>query len=75
MFIKNEAQELKNILVESVKINKNIGSSTCVLVKFDTSRHNFIKTTNLGDSGYLILRPVQEGNESYIKLIFRSKEQ
>jgi hypothetical protein len=74
MFIKNEAQELKNILVESVKINKNIGSSTCVLVKFDTSKNNFIKTTNLGDSGYLILRPIQEGNESYLKLLFKSKE-
>jgi hypothetical protein len=44
------------------------------MVKFDTSRENFIKTTNLGDSGYYILRPVKESNEEYLKFIFRSKE-
>ena len=29
---------LKQILVDAVKANKNIGSSTCVLAKFDTER-------------------------------------
>ena len=56
-FDKNEAQELKKVLHESVKGNPNTGSSTCVLAKFDTSRPNHLKATNLGDSGYLLLRP------------------
>ena len=38
LFGKNQAQELKQILVDAVKANKNIGSSTCVLAKFDTER-------------------------------------
>ena len=43
--------------MESVKVNDNIGSSTAVLIKFDSIRDDIIKTTNLGDSGYMILRP------------------
>lgn len=43
--------------MESVKANQNIGSSTAVLAKFDQVREDVIKTTNLGDSGYMILRP------------------
>ena len=71
IFDANEAQELKSVLVESVKINKNTGSSTCVLAKFDTER-NVLKTTNLGDSGYLLLRPDESGS---LTQFFRSKEQ
>ena len=54
-----------------MKANKNIGSSTVVLAKFDTSRQNYLKTTNLGDSGYLLLRPTEDGK--FIRL-FRTKE-
>jgi hypothetical protein len=42
-----------------------------VIAKFDTSRENYIKTTNLGDSGYLLIRP--EGDGTFTKL-FRTKE-
>ena len=48
-------------MVDAVKSNGQIGSSTAVLAKFDTSRDNFIKTTNLGDSGYTLLRPIGNG--------------
>jgi len=72
IFDQNEAQELKNVLVDAVKANNQTGSSTAVLAKFDTSRENWIKTTNLGDSGYTILRPLGDGK---FKQIFRSKEQ
>ena len=58
----NNAWELRHILVECVKVNKNTGSSTAVLAKFDTSRENYLKATNLGDSGYLILRPNADGS-------------
>jgi hypothetical protein len=71
-FDPNQARELKAVLVESVKQNTATGSSTCVLAKFDTSRPNFIKTTNLGDSGYVLYRPDGQGG---IKQLFRSKEQ
>lgn len=70
-FEKNNAWELRHILVESVKVNKKTGTSTVVIAKFDTSRENYIKTTNLGDSGYLILRPKEDGK---FEQIFRSKE-
>ena len=47
------------------------GSSTCVLAKFDTSRQNYLRTTNLGDSGYVLFRPDMKGN---LEKLFRSKE-
>ena len=43
--------------MESVRANENIGSSTAVMASFDIVRDDIIKTVNLGDSGYLILRP------------------
>lgn len=72
LFDKNNAQELKAVLVQAVKANKNIGSSTVVLAKFDTTRENFLKATNLGDSGYLLLRPEADGTFTHL---FRTKEQ
>ena len=71
-FDTNEAQELKQVLDDSVKANPNTGSSTCVLAKFDTSRPNYLKGTNLGDSGYLLLRPDSEGK---LESLYRTKEQ
>ena len=53
MFETDCDQDLKTILIESVKINKNTGSSTCVLAKFHAEAP-ILKTTNLGDSGYAI---------------------
>lgn len=42
---------------KSVRDNPHIGSSTVVMAKFDSLKDNYIKTLNLGDSGYMILRP------------------
>ena len=70
----NPYKQLKTILIESVKQNKNIGSSTVVMAKFDQIRENIIKTTNLGDSGYLILRP-EKNTPGKLKTIFRSASQ
>lgn len=36
--------------------NPHTGSSTVVMAKFDHQKDNVIKTLNLGDSGYMILR-------------------
>ena len=43
--------------MKSVCENPHIVSSTAVMIKFDDSKENYLKTSNLGDSGYMILRP------------------
>ena len=53
--------DIKEILSSFVKSNSNVGSSTFVMARFDTDKPNCIKTFNLGDSGYFILRPNEEG--------------
>ena len=45
------------------------------MAKFDTSRPNYVKTTNLGDSGYFILRPSKKEGGGKFKKVFRSEEQ
>jgi protein phosphatase PTC7 len=72
LFDSNNAQELRAILVEAARSNKEIGSSTCVLAKFDTENPNTLRTTNLGDSGYVLFRPQADGE---LGKLFRSKEQ
>lgn len=57
----NSHMSLKEILVEAVKRNKNVGSSTAVLAKLETGVEGKMSTCNLGDSGYLIFR--QTGTE------------
>ena len=49
---KGSSLSLKEILVEAVKMNTNKGSSTAVLASL--VEPNLMKTTNLGDSGYVI---------------------
>jgi protein phosphatase PTC7 len=44
------------------------------MAKFDQIRENIIKTTNLGDSGYLILRP-DKNTPGKFKTIFKSASQ
>lgn len=46
------------------------------MAKFDNQKDNLIKTLNLGDSGYMILRPNQNKFKSgvTIKKKFKSKE-
>ena len=43
------------LLIEAVGLNHEIGSSTCVLVSLDKEAP-VLYTSNLGDSGYLLLR-------------------
>ena len=54
-------------------MNKNTGSSTAVLASLEgTSK---LKTTNLGDSGYVIFRASKEGRSIDLAKQFRSSEQ
>ena len=66
---------LKDILVEAVKLNKNQGSSTAVLASLEEP--NIMKTTNLGDSGYVIYsasRSETEKDKILLTKTFRSEE-
>jgi len=51
--------DLKTLLVESVKKNPHMGSSTAVMVYLKGKDE--LETCNLGDSAYLILRPESSG--------------
>jgi protein phosphatase PTC7 len=66
----NTSKPLREILIEAAKENKEMGSSTAVLLKVEPDS-DVIHTTNLGDSGYRIFRP----NDAGYDLIFASKEQ
>ena len=58
----NKIGLLKDILVEGVKANPNGGSTTAVMVEIlanekSEGRSATLKTCNLGDSAYMVLRP------------------
>jgi serine/threonine protein phosphatase PrpC len=59
----------KEMLIDAVHENREIGSSTCVVATID-EKMPYLYTANLGDSGYLLLR--KEGLDLITK--FRSKE-
>ena len=73
------SKSLKEILIEAVKVNTNKGSSTAVLACLEEP--NIMRTTNLGDSGYVIYRashPTEGYNnkdEIVLTKAFRSEEQ
>ena len=69
---KHPSQSIKSILAESVKQNRHIGSSTCIIVSFHQTQKDILKTLILGDSGYLILRLNPKSGK--FNKIFRSKE-
>lgn len=55
VFEHDKRQDLKGVLMESVRQNNFIGSSTAVLATLNDKSQ--LLTTNLGDSGYMIYRP------------------
>ena len=64
-------QSLRKILVEATRDNSNIGSSTAVMATLNGHK---MCTANLGDSGYLILRPDYKSPRKLTN-VFKSKEQ
>lgn len=60
------------MLVNAARSVKDIGSTTAVIVSLDKQEENAaqLQTCNLGDSGYLIVRPSDN-----FSTVFRSKEQ
>jgi len=67
---KIENSSCKEIVEKALEKTKATGSSTCCMLLFDTEK-NIIHSLNLGDSGYVIVRP--KNNE--IQIIYRSEEQ
>ena len=61
LFEQDSKVSLKDILVKAVEMNKNVGSSTAVLASLEDE--GTLKTTNLGDSGYVIFRASKEGRK------------
>lgn len=59
----------RDMLIEAVQSNHEIGSCTCVMATLD-EKAPLLYTANLGDSGYLLLR--KEGLD--LITVFRSKE-
>ena len=74
IYEKDITRSLKAILCEAVSINKHMGSSTAVLLGLDPQTA-IMRTTNLGDSGYMIFRAKEDGekivnkNESCVETI------
>jgi protein phosphatase PTC7 len=63
--------DLKKLLIGAVAKTKAMGTSTFVMAMLEREEA-VLKTLNLGDSGFLIVRPKQE---TPFELLFRSKEQ
>lgn len=76
-FVRNRNATLKQMLIESVKLNRHLGSSTAVLAALDVKQDQVImRTCNLGDSGYVLFRaPSQPNSTERLEVVFRSKEQ
>ena len=60
----------RQLLIEAAHLTNQMGSSTCVITSLDKEAP-LLYTSNLGDSGYLLLR--KDGDE--LKTVYRSKEQ
>jgi hypothetical protein len=74
IYEKDITRSLKAILCEAVSINKHMGSSTAVLLGLDPQTA-IMRTTNLGDSGYMIFRAKEDGEKIDVEQLFKSKEQ
>lgn len=74
IFDNDKRVPLKEVLRKSVARNNNIGSSTVTMATFDLNRPDVILTTNLGDSGYIIIRPSLKKPRT-LKKVFRSEAQ
>jgi len=67
---------LKEIFIKACENIKHRGSSTCTIATIITKDNkNYIQGLNIGDSGYLILRPYIKESKIEIEVIYKSEEQ
>jgi serine/threonine protein phosphatase PrpC len=73
MYLQKQYKNLKDLLDNASAATKAKGSSTCVMAELrDEDEGKILKTCNLGDSGYWLLRPAAQGN---LDVLFKSKTQ
>jgi protein phosphatase PTC7 len=63
----------KELLIDAVKANNEIGSCTICIVSID-EKSPVIFTTNLGDSGYMILRTDRTYKDDELVIFYETKE-
>lgn len=72
----SDSLSLKEIFVKACKNVKHRGSSTCTIASFKHKDQKvYIEALNLGDSGYLILRPEVKEDKINFSIIHKSEEQ
>lgn len=74
-YLADQNKKTLDIFKNACKKIKNRGSSTCCICKIHSE--NQIEALNLGDSGYLLLRPVfnKENKNLDFNIVFKSEEQ
>lgn len=78
LYDNGQYSDLKELLDNASKMTKAIGSSTCVMAEITKDDPTTLKTCNLGDSGYLLVRPrnpKKTGDQPIVEKLFRSKTQ
>jgi len=61
----------RDLLRDAVGLTTKQGTATCLIATLDLHKP-VLRTVNLGDSGYMLLRPT---SDSQLEMVFRSKEQ
>ena len=64
----------KKLIYEAAINNKETGSSTMVVVTIQ-QKNKKLRTAMIGDSGYMLLRQVEENGRKLYQNIYKSKEQ
>ena len=65
----------KELLIDAVARNDEIGSCTCCIVNLDLNSP-VLTTANLGDSGYMLLRnETTNSSHEELSIFYESKEQ
>ena len=65
----------KQLLVDACNMNREIGSSTAVVLVLD-EKAPILSSCNLGDSGYMLLRKEETAEEGEkLNIVYETKEQ
>jgi len=71
LYDKGEYANLKELLDKASKMTKAKGSTTCVMAELKEGDFSTLHTCNLGDSGYILLRP----RNGKVDTVFKSETQ
>ena len=75
-FHENYDLDITSALDRALKENAYKSTSTLVTAKFDSKRENVIKTSVIGNSGYMILRPTTDDDDRWVyEQVYKSTDQ